>query len=111
MSKTKRAARKSRARSRPAAATSHDETPPDNSGGQAKLQELDPKDYMLGVMRDPAASPVRRDAMAKSLTPYLHSRVAPSEAPTDAEAALRKRMEEARESVRRKLARLRSEAG
>ncbi len=66
---------------------------------------------MLGVMRDPAASPVRRDAMAKSLTPYLHSRVAPSEAPTDAEAALRKRMEEARESVRRKLARLRSEAG
>jgi hypothetical protein len=31
-----------------------------------------PLDYMLGVMRDPAAEHKRRDAMAMAAAPYLH---------------------------------------
>jgi hypothetical protein len=31
-----------------------------------------PLDYMLRVMRDETADPVRRDAMAKAAAPYLH---------------------------------------
>ncbi len=34
-----------------------------------------PLDYMLRVMRDPAADDVRRDEMAKSASPYLHSKM------------------------------------
>jgi hypothetical protein len=42
------------------------------AGGQLPL------DYMLAVMRDPRASPTRRDEMAKAAAPYLHSRLLPS---------------------------------
>lgn len=31
-----------------------------------------PRDYMLRVMRDPNTDPVRRDAMAKAVAPYVH---------------------------------------
>ncbi len=31
-----------------------------------------PLEYMLGVMRDPAVDPARRDEMAKLALPYLH---------------------------------------
>jgi hypothetical protein len=34
-----------------------------------------PLDYMLNVMRDPAADNKRRDAMAMAAAPYLHSRL------------------------------------
>lgn len=34
-----------------------------------------PLDYMLSVMRDPAADHKRRDAMAKAAAPYLHARL------------------------------------
>jgi len=34
-----------------------------------------PLQYMLRVMRDPEASPVRRDAMAIAAAPYVHSKV------------------------------------
>jgi hypothetical protein len=34
-----------------------------------------PLDYMLSVMRDPAADHKRRDAMAMAAAPYLHSRL------------------------------------
>ena len=34
-----------------------------------------PLEYMLGVMRDPAAEPSRRDEMAKTAAPYLHPRL------------------------------------
>jgi hypothetical protein len=34
-----------------------------------------PLDYMLSVMRDPAAEHKRRDAMAMAAAPYLHSRL------------------------------------
>lgn len=38
-----------------------------------------PLDYMLGIMRDPAADHRRRDAMATAAAPYLHSRLSPTE--------------------------------
>ena len=31
-----------------------------------------PRDYMLRVMRDPAADIARRDAMARACAPYVH---------------------------------------
>jgi hypothetical protein len=34
-----------------------------------------PLDYMLGIMRDPAADHKRRDAMAMAAAPYLHPRL------------------------------------
>ena len=34
-----------------------------------------PLDYMLTVMRDPAADDKRRDAMAMAAAPYLHSKL------------------------------------
>jgi hypothetical protein len=34
-----------------------------------------PLDYMLSVMRDPAADHKRRDAMAMAAAPYLHPRL------------------------------------
>jgi hypothetical protein len=34
-----------------------------------------PLDYMLGIMRDPAADNKRRDAMAMAAAPYLHPRL------------------------------------
>jgi hypothetical protein len=34
-----------------------------------------PLDFMLVVMRDPAADHKRRDAMAMGAAPYLHSRL------------------------------------
>jgi hypothetical protein len=34
-----------------------------------------PLDYMLSVMRDPAADHKRRDAMATGAAPYLHPRL------------------------------------
>ena len=42
-----------------------------------------PLDYMLSVMRDPAADLKRRDAMATAAAPYLHSKLSPIEPPTD----------------------------
>jgi len=36
----------------------------------------DPLEYMLEVMRNPDASPARRDDMAKAAAPYLHARLA-----------------------------------
>lgn len=35
-----------------------------------------PLDYMLGVMRDPAVEPERRDEMAKLALPYMHPKAA-----------------------------------
>jgi hypothetical protein len=36
---------------------------------------VSPLEYMLGVMRDPAADDKRRDDMAKAAAPYAHSRL------------------------------------
>jgi hypothetical protein len=38
-----------------------------------------PLDYMLEVMRDAEASPMRRDDMARAAAPYLHARRAPED--------------------------------
>lgn len=37
---------------------------------------LTPLEYMLGVLRDPNAHPLRRDDMAKAAAPYVHSKLA-----------------------------------
>jgi hypothetical protein len=39
-----------------------------------------PLDYMLAVMRDGSADVKRRDAMAATAAPYLHSKLSPVEA-------------------------------
>jgi hypothetical protein len=39
-----------------------------------------PLDYMLSVMRDPAADLKRRDAMAMAAAPYLHPKLSAVEA-------------------------------
>jgi hypothetical protein len=36
-----------------------------------------PLDYMLQVMRDETADPLRRDEMAKAAAPYVHAKRAP----------------------------------
>jgi hypothetical protein len=47
-----------------------------------------PLDYMLGVMRDPAADQKRRDAMVMAAAPYLHPRLSAVEPkPNEPEAS------------------------
>jgi hypothetical protein len=48
--------------------------PPQEPAEEEKLEVCcaTPLDYMLGVMRDPAVEPARRDEMAKLALPYLH---------------------------------------
>ena len=46
-----------------------------------------PLDYMLSVMRDPAADLKRRDAMAMAAAPYLHARLSAIEAELNPPAA------------------------
>ena len=43
-----------------------------------------PLDYMLGVMRDPAVEPARRDEMAKLALPYMHPKAAAEPGGSDA---------------------------
>jgi hypothetical protein len=47
---------------------------------EAQLSGMLPLDYMLGVMRDPAASPARRDRMATCAAQYCHPRAADTRA-------------------------------
>jgi len=68
-----------------------------------------PVEYMLRVMRDPKATPSRRDTMAKSATPYIHPRPAPKKKRSSGDASLKKRLETARETLARKIAGLRSD--
>jgi hypothetical protein len=44
---------------------------------EAANVDLLPLDYMLKVLRDPAADPVRRDRMAIAAAPFLHPRKEP----------------------------------
>jgi hypothetical protein len=46
-----------------------------------------PLDYMLSVMRDPAADHKRRDAMAMAAAPYLHARLSTIDAKLEPAAA------------------------
>lgn len=52
-----------------------------NKATAAKRAEIEasgltPLDYMLTIMRDSEANPVRRDEMAKAAAPYVHARLA-----------------------------------
>jgi hypothetical protein len=51
---------------------------------QAAKSGLTPRDYLLGVLRDPQASIERRDWAAATLAPYVHPRLAAIEAKVDA---------------------------
>lgn len=42
----------------------------------ARKSRMSPLNYMLAVMRDPAADVVRRDRMAIAAAPFCHGRVA-----------------------------------
>jgi hypothetical protein len=42
----------------------------------ARAANMQPLEYMLTVMNDPAADEVRRDRMAMAAAPYCHPRVA-----------------------------------
>jgi len=46
-----------------------------------------PLDYMLAVMRDPAADDKRRDAMAMAAAPYLHAKLTANDAKLSSAAA------------------------
>jgi hypothetical protein len=48
-----------------------------------------PVDYMLSVMRDPAADQKRRDAMAMAAAPYLHPKLSAIDAKLSPAAAER----------------------
>lgn len=43
--------------------------------------DLTPLEYMLAVMRDPEAHPIRRDEMAKSAAQYMHAKPSADEQP------------------------------
>ena len=45
----------------------------------ARASGRTPLEYMLGVQNDPAASPERRDAMARAAAPYVHPRMSAPE--------------------------------
>jgi hypothetical protein len=47
----------------------------DEARAAAAASGVLPLDYMLSVMRDPAADNKRRDAMAMAAAPYLHPRL------------------------------------
>ncbi|HEY1803741.1 MAG TPA: hypothetical protein VGG45_04620 [Terracidiphilus sp.] len=58
----------------------------------AEATGIMPLDYMLSVMRDPAADDKRRDAMAVAAAPYLHPRLSAVDAkhsPAASEQSLR----------------------
>ena len=50
---------------------------------RAVAEGVSPLEYMIGVMRDPAAEPSRRDDMAKAAAPYLHPRLSSVDARVD----------------------------
>ena len=45
----------------------------------ARAAQMSPLDYMLAVMRDPEADPIRRDRMAQAAAPFVH--VKPGDSP------------------------------
>lgn len=49
---------------------------PKDIAADAKAARMEPLEYMLAVMNDPAADEVRRDRMAMAAAPYCHPRVA-----------------------------------
>jgi hypothetical protein len=54
---------------------------------QALTAGVLPLEYLLGVMRDPTASPARRDAAARCAAQYIHQRMADTRVPKRVRAA------------------------
>jgi hypothetical protein len=79
------------------------------SDGASQSPDESPVEYMLRVMRDPKATPSRRDVMAKSATPYVHRKPAPKKKRHGSDASLKKRLESARATLASKISRLRSD--
>ncbi len=101
MRKTNERPRRKRVRGGDAASPPAEPTKPDET----------PVDYMLRVMRDPGAAPSRRDTMAKSATPFVHAKPpAKKKRAGGSDAALKRRLETARETLARKIAGLRSDS-
>jgi len=73
--------------------------------------DLQPVDYLLGVMRDTTASNTRRDKAATSVLPYVHPRVSPIAPVVEQDTAAQRRMKEASDSLIRKIADFRAEFG
>jgi len=80
----------------------------DNSKDPVYDEGLTPLGYMLRVVQDTNASKARRDAMARAATPYVHSRLSPIAPPVEQESEFQKKMKEASNSLRRKVADLRA---
>jgi len=59
---------------------------------QAARAGLTPKDYLLGVLRDPQASIERRDWAAATLAPYVHPRLAAVESKVEQYSQLEMRV-------------------
>jgi hypothetical protein len=78
-------------------------------GLEPRAGDETPVDYMLRVMRDPKATPSRRDQMAKSATAYVHTKPAPKKKRGSGDQSLKKRLEAARETLAGKIAQLRSD--
>jgi hypothetical protein len=55
-----------------------------------------PLDYMLAVMRDERATPVRRDRMALAAAPFVHQCMSPTIPDSDDQPAAGKKAAEAR---------------
>jgi hypothetical protein len=71
--------------------------------------DLQPVDYLLGVMRDTTASNTRRDKAATSVLPYVHPRVSPIAPVVEQDTAAQRRMKEASDSLIQAMADFRAE--
>lgn len=73
--------------------------------GKAQQGGDTPLDYMLRVMRDENADPNRRDDMAKTVAPYVHSKISAA-APAGADSSLFSLLTGMRQSLATKLDRI-----
>jgi hypothetical protein len=71
---------------------------------QAAMEGINPVEYMLGVMRDPAVEPERRDRMVVAAALYIHPRLAVVDARVDNPIEVRVSRAEIAEQARREIA-------
>ncbi len=53
---------------------------PKQDGDVVRTHGMSPLDYMLAVVRDEKADPLRRDRMAAAAAPYCHAKIEPVQA-------------------------------
>ena len=68
------------------------------------MEGINPVEYMLGVMRDPAVEPKRRDRMVVAAALYIHPRLAVVDARVDNRIEVRVSRAEIAEQARREIA-------